>query len=118
MSQQRRLIGVSTGTTHCCPCHENLLWDGARRGEALFRLSHLRTSFQYGRSTSSRRGEMEILYPQCAGLDVHKKTVRVCVLIQQEHGKPHKEFRTYGTTTQDLLQLQDWLLEQRCTHVA
>ncbi len=61
---------------------------------------------------------MEILYPQCAGLDVHKKTVRVCVLIQQEHGKPHKEFRTYGTTTQDLLQLQDWLLEQRCTHVA
>lgn len=61
---------------------------------------------------------MEILYPRCAGLDVHKKTVRVCLMLQQEQSKPHKEFRTYGTSTQELLQLQDWLLEQGCTHVA
>jgi transposase len=61
---------------------------------------------------------MEILYARCAGFDVHKKTVRVCLLIRQEHGKTHKEFRTYGTTTQDLLDLLDWLLEQGCTHVA
>jgi transposase len=53
-----------------------------------------------------------------AGMDVHKKTVRVCLLIRQEHGKPHKEFRTYGTTTQELLDLLDWLLSQECTHVA
>jgi transposase len=61
---------------------------------------------------------MDVIYPRCAGLDVHKKTVRVCVLIRQEHGKPHKEFRTYGTTTQELLDLLDWLLTQECTHVA
>lgn len=61
---------------------------------------------------------MEILYARCAGLDVHKKMVRVCVLLRQEHDQPHKEFRTYGTTTQDLLKLQDWLLEQGCTHLA
>ena len=53
---------------------------------------------------------MEILHARCAGLDVHKKTVRVCVLIQPEDGQTHKEFRTYGTTTQDLLNLLDWLL--------
>jgi transposase len=61
---------------------------------------------------------MEILYSRCAGVDVHKKTVKVCLLIRQEHGQPHKEFRTYGTTTQELLELADWLHEQGCTHVA
>ena len=61
---------------------------------------------------------MEVLYARCAGIDVHKKTVRVCVLIRQEQGKPQKEFRTYSTTTADLLNLLDWLLEQGCTHVA
>jgi transposase len=61
---------------------------------------------------------MEVLYARCAGLDIHKKTVRVCVLIRQENGKSTKEFRTYSTTTQDLLNLLDWLLEQGCSHVA
>jgi transposase len=61
---------------------------------------------------------MDVLYPRCAGLDIHKKTVRVCVLIREEQGKPHKEFRTYSTTTEDLLNLLDWLLQLRCTHVA
>lgn len=49
---------------------------------------------------------------------MHKKTVRVCFLLRQEHGKTHKEFRTYSTTTRDLLNLLDWLLSQECTHVA
>ena len=61
---------------------------------------------------------MEILYPRCAGFDIHKKTVRVCVLIQQENGKVSKEFRTYSTTTADLLALLDWLLQLGCSHVA
>jgi transposase len=61
---------------------------------------------------------MEILYARCAGLDVHKKTVRVCILNRGEQGEARKEFRTYATTTADLLSLLDWLLEQGCTHVA
>jgi len=61
---------------------------------------------------------MEILYARCAGFDVHKKTVRVCLLIRQENGKIDKEFRTYSTTTRDLLNLLDWLLSQECSHVA
>src|SRR5258708_1756653 len=61
---------------------------------------------------------MEILYTRCAGLDVHKKTVKVCMLIRQADGQPHKEFRTYGTTTRELLELADWLKEQGCTQVA
>ncbi len=61
---------------------------------------------------------MEILYTNCAGLDVHKKTVKVCLLTQPSNGQPHKEFRTYFTTTEELLKLGDWLKEQGCTHVA
>jgi len=61
---------------------------------------------------------MEILYTNCAGLDVHKKTVKVCLLTRTSDGQLHKEFRTYWTTTEELLQLGDWLKEQGCTHVA
>src|SRR2546429_8452756 len=61
---------------------------------------------------------MEILYTHCAGLDVHKKTVMVCLLTQGSNGQPHKEFRTYFTTTEELLKLSDWLKEGGCTHIA
>src|SRR6266852_2875827 len=61
---------------------------------------------------------MEILYTHCAGLDVHTKTVKVCLLTQGSNGQPHKEFRTYLTTTEELLKLSDWLSEEGCTHVA
>ena len=61
---------------------------------------------------------MEILYERCAGADVHKKTVKVCLLIRQANGQSRKEFRTNGTTTQELLALSDWLTEQGCSVVA
>ncbi len=61
---------------------------------------------------------MEVLYKQCAGLDVHKKNVKVCLITPGADGQPHKELRTYATTTQDLLQMHDWLHSQGCTHVA
>src|SRR5690242_245330 len=58
---------------------------------------------------------MDVIYPRCAGLDVQKKTVRVCLLLRQDNGTKH---RSYGTTTQELLALLDWLQSQECTHVA
>ena len=61
---------------------------------------------------------MEILYTNCAGLDVHKKTVVACVLRQASSGSVQKELRTYFTTVEELLKLSDWLKEQGCTHVA
>ena len=36
---------------------------------------------------------------------MHKKTVRVCLLITQVEWQLHKEFRTYSTTTEDVLKL-------------
>ena len=61
---------------------------------------------------------MEILYTNCAGLDVHKKTVKACLLKRTSDGQLHKEFRTYFTTMEELLKLGDWLKEQGCTHIA
>ncbi len=61
---------------------------------------------------------MEILHARCAGRDGHKKNVKVCLIITEENGKRKKEFRTYLTMTQQLLDLRDWLKEQGCSHIA
>jgi transposase len=55
---------------------------------------------------------MQVIYKRCAGLDVHKKTVTAC----RCRGK-QQEIKTFGTTTPELLELVDWLLEWGCTHV-
>lgn len=60
---------------------------------------------------------MEVVYRRCAGLDVHKAMVVVCVLIR-EAGKVLKEIRTFRTMTSDLLVLHDWLKAHGVTHVA
>lgn len=52
---------------------------------------------------------MEILYPCCAGLDVHKKNVVACRITQDAAGQQVVEVRTFSTMTPDLLQLGDWL---------
>ena len=60
---------------------------------------------------------MEVVYQRCAGLDVHKETVVVCLEIR-EGGKLQKDIRTFRTMTSDLLLLHDWLLAKGVTHVA
>jgi transposase len=61
---------------------------------------------------------MEVIYPRCAGLDVHKKTVVACVMHTKGNGRKKQETRTFGTTTGELLELLAWLQEWECTHVA
>lgn len=55
---------------------------------------------------------METLYERVAGLDVHKDTVVACVRVQagREVGE---ELAEWGTTTNDLLALRDWLAAKR-----
>ena len=60
---------------------------------------------------------MEVLYPRCAGLDVHKATVVAAVRLVAG-GKVVREVRTFATTTASLLELAAWLAESGCTHVA
>jgi hypothetical protein len=61
---------------------------------------------------------MDLLYPHCAGLDVHKDTVVVCVRHQEAGGRVRKQVRTFGTVTRDLLALADWLKAEGMTHAA
>jgi transposase len=59
---------------------------------------------------------MQVLYPRCAGLDVHKDTVVACVRCVSE--PEHHETRSFATTTRELLALGEWLIEHGCSHVA
>jgi transposase len=61
---------------------------------------------------------MEPLYERCCGLDVHKRTVVACVVVPGPGRRPHKEVRTFGTMTDSLLALADWLAGHGVTHVA
>jgi transposase len=56
---------------------------------------------------------MQVVYPHCCGLDVHKKTVTACAITPKG-----KEIRTFSTMTDDLIQMADWIKSHHCTHVA
>ena len=61
---------------------------------------------------------MEATYRRCCGIDVHKKSVMVCVLppAGERKGEPRKrKFRTY---TRDLKQLRAWLKNCKVTEIA
>lgn len=61
---------------------------------------------------------MQQLLERVAGLDVHRKTVVVCVRVPAAHGERAQYVRTFGTTAADLVALRDWLEAHQVTHVA
>ena len=61
---------------------------------------------------------MQVLYPCCCGLDIHKKFVVACIMTTNAEGHVQKESRTFSAMTHDLLALLDWLRAAGCTHVA
>lgn len=61
---------------------------------------------------------MQVVYERCAGLDVHKKTVSACISVCEGRHEKQQQTRAFGTFTQDLLKLADWLKEHGVTHVA
>jgi transposase len=61
---------------------------------------------------------LDVIYERCCGLDVHKRTIAACLIVPGLGGVPQKEMRTFGTMTEDLLELTDWLAAAGCTHVA
>lgn len=59
---------------------------------------------------------MEVLYPRCAGLDVHKDSIVAAARCVSEPAA--REVVTFGTTTSELFALSEWLAAHQCTHVA
>jgi len=60
---------------------------------------------------------MEVLYPRCAGLDVHAGSVTACARIATGATVTY-DHRTVSTTTRGLLELAEWLTAHGCTHIA
>jgi transposase len=61
---------------------------------------------------------MRIVYQNVAGLDVHKKIIVAAIIVLGPDNCWHREKRTFGTMTADLLELSDWLMVKNVTHVA
>ena len=53
----------------------------------------------------------------CAGIDVGKKFVVVCLMTGPADGEAHDQTRKYATTNGDLEKLRDWLRSCGCFHV-
>jgi transposase len=60
---------------------------------------------------------MELLHPHCAGLDLHKETVVACIR-HMVNSTVTTEVKSFQTTTQQLMDLSDWLSSQGVTHIA
>src|SRR5207247_2939880 len=58
---------------------------------------------------------LEVKVANCAGIDVGKKFLAVCVLIGLANRKPVGEVRRFGTTVKELERLRAWLMEKKCT---
>jgi transposase len=54
---------------------------------------------------------------RCAGIDVGRKFVEVCVMVGEAHAVPSEERRRFSTLNDDLERLRVWLAETGCTHV-
>ena len=61
---------------------------------------------------------MDVIYPHCCGIDVHKREVVACVVATDADGTPSKLIRAFGTMTLDVLALADWLASHGVTHIA
>jgi transposase len=60
---------------------------------------------------------MEVVVERCAGIDVHKDMVAVCVRVPGPGGERVVELAEFSTFTEDLLALRDWLVAHGVTRV-
>ena len=61
---------------------------------------------------------MRIVYQRCCGMDVHKDSVTVCLLIIEDDGEFRTEKRKFGTMTRPLEEMASWLEKQEVQRIA
>jgi len=61
---------------------------------------------------------VSVLHPVCCGLDIHKQFVTACLMTIDSMGKETSLLESFGTFTDDLVRLREWLLEHECPIVA
>jgi transposase len=61
--------------------------------------------------------KVEIIYPVCCGMDVHKSFIVACVAVTDEHSHTEHHIKRFSTFTGDLRRLADWLASYDCLDV-
>jgi len=60
---------------------------------------------------------MDVIYERCAGIDISKADVKVCIRVPGRGRARHTETRTFSTMTNDLLAMRDRLIAEQVTVV-
>lgn len=60
---------------------------------------------------------VEIVYPVCCGMDVHKSFIVACVAVTDEHSHTEHHIKRFSTFTGDLRRLVNWLASYNCRDV-
>ena len=55
---------------------------------------------------------------RCAGIDVGRKFIDVCLMVGEAQAEPKQETRRCSTLNEDLERMRQWLKENHVTHVA
>jgi transposase len=61
---------------------------------------------------------IQIVHPVCCGLDVHKQKISACLIMVDIFGKEQHTIKEFGTFTDDLLKMKQWLIDNECPIVA
>jgi transposase len=51
----------------------------------------------------------DIVHRRCCGLDIHKDQIAACVRWAEDNGEVEQETRVFGTTTEQLRSMGDWM---------
>lgn len=61
---------------------------------------------------------MKVVYPRCAGIDIHKESMTVCVIVDRQNGSaPEYHKRKLATHSEGIRELYSWLEECQVTDV-
>ena len=61
---------------------------------------------------------MKVVHPRCAGIDIHKESMTVCVIVDRQDGSaPQYHKRKLATHTEGIRELMAWLEECQVTEV-
>jgi len=74
-----------------------------------------------GGQAMSRRDSsavLSVVHHHCCGLDIHKDKISAAVIMTREDGTIEENMSEFGTFTEDLEQLKEWISEQGCAVVA
>jgi len=61
---------------------------------------------------------IQVVHPVCCGLDVHKKKISACLITINELGQEQYDIQEFGTFTNDLLEMKEWLTDNSCPIIA